>query len=290
MKKSYLASTVALLCAPVLVHAADPVITPGKGAEYIARITFDKDTLKEGGKSVEITTGQPVAEPHYTAVIPAVKSMGWNDHVLNPKKCSATVTANCMSAVFTTDDLADKAYGWSHNSLWYLVDLTALKGKKAHVHIKVERYQDDQLGGEPGKDKDGNDIILPSDDDLIPAMTVWKGMQITGTKTHWYPNRHQGAVADDGSDIYFWANDLQKPQWRKTNTTNYELRGTTSAALGYDTAFDSSGKTVAEVQGEIKLDSKDMTANYLSIALGGDDREPGRKRDVNYKLTISVHL
>lgn len=307
MKKNYLAGVVALLCAPVLAYAADPVVTPGKGAEYIAKITFDKDTLKNGGAEKVIKTGDVLVEPHTSTTVAAVKSMGWNDNAVNPKACSATVTSGCITAL-TAADLSDKAYGWSHNSHWYLVDLTALKGKTAHIHIKLERMDDGtatETGSKttttsPVTNADGSKttttttttINLPSDDDLIPGLTVFKGAQLAGTKIHWYPNRHQGSLSDDKTvTIPFWGSNLQKPTWRKTAKTNYELKGENSGALGYDTANGAGDQNVAEVSGEIKLDASNMANNYLTIALAGDARHASSadKHDVNYQLTVAVH-
>lgn len=309
MKKLHLASAIALLCTPIFANAADitgapagaarlnQVVKAGYGANYKARIEIDKQTIKnedafviKTGDIISTTgidkfssgefSGQPTGE---SIAVGPNKSMGWNDTAVKPYGttvpfCSETVTTGC----YLTDILATTALGWGHNAHWYLIDLNKLAGQKVHVHIMVERY-DDGVATETSTDaKTGVVTTLPSDDDLVPALTVWLGNQDQGTHMHWFPNRFQ-------STPDFWARKLSKPSIKVSKKLTYELKGVNSGAVGYDTAFDSSDKTTAMVEGVIALSKTNPNQNFLTVALGGDDRIPTKKHDVNYKLTVEVH-
>lgn len=70
------------------------------------------------------------------------------------------------------------------------------------------------------------------------------------------------------------------------------LLGSNTKQAGYDTAFGSVDADTAHVSGAIKLDSAGKLAKtnrYLTVAVGGDDRNAQNKREVNYKLTVKVH-
>lgn len=300
MTKKYLAGAIMLLCAPLMADAAVTItptaknastLLPALGIEYKARLVIDKAAaLKGDGVSISLATGDQLndtgANNDEKIVVAATKSMGWNDTATNPDvpACSSTVTTGCLNIT----DIA-QGFGWGHNSHWYLVDLTALKGQTVHVHVMVERYDD-------GNHNETNaaGVALPSDDDLIPGLTVWKGYQNVGTSLHWFPNKHQSSTKP------FWADaqlstaktgKLSNPVWPLSKTASSQLLGVNSAAVGYDTAYGQTDTSAAMVEGVVKLDAKDMNSNYLTIALGGDARHNAAtlKHDVNYKLTVEVH-
>jgi hypothetical protein len=300
MKNYRLAGAVALLLAPALSHAADittgDAVSPGYGVNYKAKLTLNKAMIEKDTiviKTDDVLT--PGANTDETVKIPATKSMGWNDTATNPDiaSCSATVTTNCI----TIADVADKGFGWGHNSHWYLLDLNQLAGQKVHLHIVVERYNDGNNAETSTNATTGVVTNLPSDDDLIPALTAWKGYQDKGTHLHWFPNKHQTSTKPfwAGASDYVTVSSshngkLSKPVWVSGKNT-YKLEGTNSAGLGYDTAFGATDTSMAEVSGLIQLSKKDPKENYVTIAVGGDGRHAAAtgKHDVNYKLSISLH-
>jgi hypothetical protein len=297
MKNVRLVGAIAFLCVPVLSHAVDGV-SPGYGANYKAKFVIDKNLLDKDivVKTDDVLTAA-TANDNETVKVPLNKSMGWNDTATNPDipACSATVTTNCLDIV---KDI-DKAFGWGHSSHWYLVDLSQFAGKKVHVHIKAERYSDGAVTETATDAKTGAVTTLPSDDDLIPGVTVWKGYQNAGTHLHWFPNKHQTSIKGfwGGSSKYVTQSTsglgkLSLPTWDAgKNKDPYKLNGTNSAALGYDSAYNTAAQTTAEVSGIIMLSKKDASENYLTIAVGGDGRHASAtlKHDVNYKLTVSIH-
>lgn len=301
--------------AMVTLDAADPLaslsknvaagkISGGLGVNYVGRFVYDNAMAKVDMTKSKMGTELAVVNapdgfpgfggdttPAEAIAITPTKSMGWNDTASNPDVKGAT-------------DIAKDGFGWGHNSRWYLVDLSKLSTGKYYVSVKVERYNDgtkDEFTPAVAEvpavaavvDDKGNVITpakaavpavpekaLPNDDDLVPALTVWDGYQNRGSHLHWFPNKFQKTTTP------FWA-EMLKPE-----SALIGLGGD----KGFDTAYARTtgdmDKT-AQVQGTITLgavgSSVAKTNRYLTIALGGDDRNPAAKHDVNYKLTVKVH-
>jgi hypothetical protein len=282
--------------ANLVKNVAAGKISGGLGVNYVGKFIFDKSMIvfdaPKGKFGTELSVinapdgfpgfGGDSTPSEVIAIIPA-KSMGWNDPASNPEVKGST-------------DIAKDGFGWGHNSRWYLVDLSQLAAGNYYVSVKAERYDDGQVNEvlpavlEVKEVKDANGIIttkgvvgvpektLPEDDDLVPALTVWDGYQNRGSHLHWFPNKNQKTTTP------FWA-EMLKPE-----TT---LVGINTASKGFDTAFGAADTGFAQVSGVIKLDATGKMAKnnrYLTIALGGDDRNPANKHDVNYKLTVKVHV
>lgn len=216
---------------------------------WVANMTFSKQDLKKGTAG-EIHTGQDITPAQQAAdaatggvaqLVHPTRSMAWCDPLSNPDD----------------DTSIDNCWGWSMFSKWVVVDLNALQkaNKSVWVTITAERYND-------------NDADT-TDDDLIPALTVYQGRQDVGVHLHSYPNRFQKNP--------FWAWKLKPFTGGKTKTT------------GWDTAYDTDTKDKAQVIGRVLL--KPGSNNFLSIAVGGDARHEDptkQKHAVNFKLTVKV--
>ncbi len=215
---------------------------------WVANMIFSKQDLKQGTVG-EIHTGQDLtpavqaaeaAKGGVSQLAHPTRSMAWCDPASNPDG----------------DTNIDNCWGWSMFSKWVVLDLNALQKGTSNVWvtITVERYNDG--------DED------TTDDDLIPALTVFQGRQDQGVHLHSYPNRFQSNP--------FWAWNLKPFAGGKTKST------------GYATAYGSSDETKAQVIGKVQL--KPGNNNYLSVALGGDARHasPAEKHPVNFKLTVKL--
>lgn len=274
-----------------------PGIYGGLGANYVSKLV----PSVQSGKGTSATIGvlslktddtilSPTKDPAETVTIARTKSMGWNDPAVNPKSTSA-------------NPITDPAlgYGWGHSTAWHLIDLNQLyaQGQRyLHVSVTVERYEDGvaqepklDSAGKPTTDASGNTVFEPSDDDLIPGLTVWQGNQDSGKHMHWFPNRYQNwdeTGAQIPGEKVFWANKLSP-------TSGEE------GSAGWATAYGTAAQDSASVHVLVKLD-KNPAKNFLTVALGGDGRHvfpPGnakqgqvdssKKHDVNYKLTVEVH-
>lgn len=311
VKSLKLAAAVALLCSPLFAHAAkakpvptvdatienvarlNEIVGGGYGVSYKARIKVDLNAYKYGNEIVFKTDDvtSPAGAPASEAIkVPGTGSMGWNDSATNPDipGCSATVTTNCLNIT----DVEKSGFGWGHTANWYLIDLTALAAtvKAASVHVIVERYNDGVVT-ETSTSATGVVTTLPSDDDFIPGVTVWRGNQDKGTHTHWFPSRNQATKKFDGSPgSEFWARKLSIPTSTVGRKT-YELKGANSGMVGWDTAYFTTAQNKAAVEGDFLLDKKDPSKNFLTLAIGGDARHDAanKKHTANYKVTIEVH-
>lgn len=251
-------------------------ISGGVGINYTGKFIFDKQMTKfdmaKGLFGTDLSViNQANGFPGFAGdshekeaiTIPALRSMSWNNPQSNP------------DGVVTTD-LA-KGFGSGGHSQWYLVDLSKLSSGKYYVSIKLERYNDGQAVEVVPASATAAEQTLPSDDDLVPALTVFDGYQNRGISGSWYPNQFQETKTP------FWA-EMLKPE--KT------LLGSNTKQAGFDTAFGSVDADTAHVSGTIKLDAAGklaQTNRYLTVAIGGDDRNAQNKHEVNYKLTVKVH-
>jgi hypothetical protein len=302
------------------------------GIQYVGRIMVPKSglTAKDDTYIVSVKTDDKSVDG-LIGPIKQVAAKSWNDSSLanlaDPKNvaCTAIVTTNCISATDEAPFLDGRAMGWTHNSDWYLVDLSALDNGKYDVSLKVENYNDGTSATTPvaevkptiaysadlsketaallTMDKEGKPATtgpgfyiskagtLPTvktdpstDDNLIPALTVWDGYQRSGIDEHWYPNRHQ-----QNTVIPFWGTMLKQ----ETTLTG---KGGLPVTVGYDTAADNINQNLAQVTGIMNLTSAVTSTSitkgnrYLTVALGGDFRlkPPASSRSQNYKFTVTV--
>jgi len=154
--------------------------------------------------------------------------------------------------------------GWTHNSKWGLVDLTALRAAgytRATVRISVSRLDD------------GNHDVADADDDLVPATTVWRGVDQTSAQSHWYPNAFQPNESYEdpvGSGNY--------RNWWST-LDGHGLEAVSATPI-------SPLKKVTVVQ-PFKLDKKDNTMNALTFVIGGNDYAAA-KHSANFQVQVDV--
>ena len=268
------AATNSLLLENITKNVASGAISGGMGINYIGKFIFDNKMTKfdmaKGLFGTDLTViNQPngfagfAGDKHASEAItiPPLRSMSWNNPQSNPDISQNT-------------DLA-QGFGSGVHSQWYLVDLSKLSAGKYYVSIKLERYDDGQAVEVTPATATTAEQTLPSDDDLVPAITVFDGYQNRGISGTWFPNQFQKTTTP------FWA-EMLKPE--------SVLLGANSATAGFDTAFGAAENDRAQVSGVIKLDSAGKVAKtnrYLTIAIGGDDRTT--KHDVNYQLTVKVH-
>ena len=240
-------------------------------SHWVATIVFEKtdkatvwtqsDTLK--GKEVSVQTGDILTPTEQTApvdqwdlatiTVPHVTSMSWCDPAANPSNPGNTDFAQC--------------YGDANNSKWFIVDLNGLYKaglQKVTVTVTTQRF-DDGVAAET----DDGDHALPGDDDLVPALTVFRGRQDAGAHGGWYPNRFQ-----------------QKRLWA-WNLAPFDPPG--KAKRGYATAFGTTKANSATVTGPYAL--KGGNQNYLTVGVGGDARHESASsaHAVNFKLTVAVY-
>lgn len=252
-------------------------ISGGIGINYMGKFIFDnkmtKFNMAKGLFGTELsiinqTNGFPGFDDDSNAKeaisIPPLRSMSWNNPQSNPDGIVKTDAAN--------------GFGSGAHSQWYLVDLSKLPSGKYYVSIKLERYNDGQAVEVTPATATTAEQTLPSDDDLVPALTVFNGYQNRGISGSWYPNQFQ---------------ETQTPFWAEMLKPEKLLLGSNTKQAGYDTAFGSADADTAHVSGAIRLDPAGKVAKtnrYLTVAIGGDDRNnPQNKHDVNYKLTVKVH-
>ncbi|NJD05267.1 MAG: hypothetical protein FIA97_02075 [Methylococcaceae bacterium] len=238
-------------------------------AYWVATLVFEKsdkatvwtqsDTFK--GKEISVQTGDILTPTGQTApvdqwdlatiAVPHTTSTSWCDPAI-PDTPGNTDFAHC--------------YGNAKNSMWFIIDMNGLYKaglQKVTVTVTAQRF-DDGVATET----DGSGHTLPGDDDLVPALTVFRGRQDTGAHANWYPNRFQ--------QKRFWA-------W---NLTPFDPPG---RRQGFATAFGSAKANSATVTGPYDL--KGGNQNYLTVAVGGDARpESGSSiHPVNFKLTVSIY-
>lgn len=254
--------TVALACLSGSATAADVYGGSGLGfsnvaSQWIANIVFNKQDLTSGTE-VTIKTGDdltPAVQKEFGTrlIVPPTKSMAWCDPVSNPDIPNNTDIAQC--------------YGWAMFSKWTVLDFNALQKAgvgSVWVSITAKRY-DDGTAEEVGTDGK----VLPGDDDIVPALTVFQGRQDVGAHLHWYPNKFQKQP--------FWAFKLTPFAGGSTQSTGW--------STGY---FEQGNLDYANVIGKLKL--KAGGQNYLSVVVGGDARHASasEKHDVNFLLSVRL--
>lgn len=240
-------------------------------SHWVANIVFEasdkatvwtkSDTFK--GKDVAVQTGDVLTPTEQTAPVdqwdlatirvPQTASMSWCDPSSNPVVPGNTDFGQC--------------YGHARNSKWFVVDMNALYKaglRKVNVTVTAQRYDDGNA-----EEKGGSGNVLPSDDDLVPAVTVYRGRQDGGAHIDWYPNTFQRNP--------FWA-------WK---LSPFDPPGKTS--FGYATANGSTAADSATVTGPYALKSGNQ--NYLTIGVGGDARHGATtgQHDVNFRLTVNLY-
>lgn len=239
-------------------------------AHWVGTIIFEKsdkatvwtksDTFK--GKEVSVQTGDILTPTGQTApvdqwdlatiAVPHTTSTSWCDPSANPDNSGNTDYAQC--------------YGNANHTKWFIVDLNGLYKaglENITVTITAQRF-DDGVATETN----ANGQPVPGDDDLIPALSVYRGRQDSGAHGGWYPNRFQRKQ--------FWAWGLAP----------FDPPGKTKR--GFATAFGTTANT-ATVSGPYQLKSGNQ--NYLTVGVGGDARHDSLSspHDVNFKLNVAVY-
>lgn len=244
-----------LIACSGVASAADKI--GGYGIGYTARLVFQKADTQKTASAVMLKTGDDLLPSQQEnsklspLLVPVIKSNGWCDPLANPNK--------------TTADLSE-CYGWSAFSQWFLIDLSKLKAQKVSnvwVQISVKRFDD--------ADDD------TTDDDLVPALTVWRGQQALGKFGDWYPNKFQ--VFDNKilllPDVFkqFWG-------WTLTPLSNV------ADSLSWQTASTATDKTTATITQKVALKGGDK--DYLTVAVGGDSQQAETQHNVNFKLLVKL--
>ena len=335
-KMSALCGCLALASAGVHAAAYDlqtaataKLINSTSGIAYKGRISVPKKDLAASKDVFSISFKSEDKSLDGTVTIPQVADKAWNDtavgNAANPANvlCSATVTTNCIATTDAAPYEDGRAVGWTHNSNWYLVDLTALDNGKYDVSIKLENNNDGTsaintktAAAAPtmvySADLSKETSALKVDKDGAPATTgagfyLSKAGALPVTETDpatdddftpgftvWNGYQSSGSFAaghwypsrHQTTVSPFWGNML-KPEM---NLMSKDLPKT----MGYDTASDNANKNAAEVAGTLNLTSAVTSTSstkgnrYLTIALGGDHRLAGKKELKNYKLTVTV--
>lgn len=232
-----------MVAAGIAGNALAGDIYPNYGIQYAAKLVFDKKDTKTGAAAASLHSGQTFNTPNddgNATMIPQTKSMAYCDPAVTP---AGYETNGC--------------YGWGMNANWYLIDLSKLKGQglgAVWVTVSVARYA-------------GSD---PANNDIIPALTVYRGNQTLGPHMHWYPSELQGMPE-------FWGWLLQREVF---------VPGKADPMFSYDSAYATTSQDLASVMGKFKL--KGATQDYLTVAVGGDAKDPNTKHSVNYQLTVDV--
>lgn len=253
MKNNHITAIMGLAALSGLSGLAHGFEIAAGGVPYVATLTPVKADMKAGAAALVLKTGDALGAGdtlHPANTVPFVKSMGWKDNAANPKDDASTDV--------------NLGYGWTHNSKWFLVDLNKLYDqgiRKTYVMVTVKQVSDGVA-----TETDSTGKVLPSDDDLVPGLTIFSGYQNHGTALGWYPNQYQTKVP-------FWGSKLAP------------FAGAVPA--GYATAFGAATPEVS-IHGLVKL--KKGRNNYLSIAVGGDARHAAAslKHDVNFQFEVMV--
>ncbi|QXP82659.1 hypothetical protein [Methylococcus sp. Mc7] len=239
-RKLLISMTAAAGIAGIAGNALAGDVYPSYGIQYAAKLIFDKKDTKTGAAAASLHSGQAFNTPNddgNATMIPQTKSMAYCDPAVTP---AGYETNGC--------------YGWGMHANWYLIDLSKLKGQglgAVWVTVSVERHA-------------GSD---PKNNDIIPALTVYRGNQTLGPQMHWYPSELQGVPE-------FWGWLLQRATFVKGDV------------ISYNSAYATPAQNFASVMGKFKL--KGGTQDYLTVAVGGDAKDPNTKHSVNYQLTVDV--
>lgn len=242
----YLMTAMFFMCGTA---GAATIVSGETGIGSVANITFDKKDLKSDAPRASIHTGtnftpteQNIPYARYS-IVPRTKSDSWCEPSANPAQPDNTSYDQC--------------YGNAHDVRWVVLDFNKLKKQgigNVAVEITARRYT---IG-------DADD----ASNRLVPALTVFQGLQNQGGWGSWFPNQFQGSPQ-------FWG-------WKLTPFTG----GTTNSS-GWATAYTpTGGQDNITVDGVLKL--KGGGNNYLSVAVGGDARDPANIHDVNFELVVKV--
>jgi hypothetical protein len=153
--------------------------------------------------------------------------------------------------------------GWTHSSRWGLVDVSGLKTgyKRATVRITISRLDD------------GNHAAEDLDDDLVPAISVWRGIDTTGAQSAWYPNVFQ--ITERYED--------------PAGSGNFRNWWSTLDGKGLFAASATPMMPQKVVYEQTIVLSKDANNNVLTFVIGGNDSDAAMtKHSVNFKVQVDV--
>jgi hypothetical protein len=176
---------------------------------------------------------------------------------------SLTITNAAADSVSTGG-----CFGSALGSKWAVIDLNGLQKaglRSVWIAVTASRY-DDGIAEET----DNQGHLQPGDDDLIPALTVFRGRQDVGVHGYWYPNQFQ-------PNPKFWA-------WKLSPF--YSGTASNDTTGGWATANGSASNHSASISGKYLL--KPGNQNYLTVAVGGDGRDGPAAHDVNFELAVRV--
>ncbi len=236
-------------------NTVNPTTGAPPSGPWVANIIFGKQDVKTGAAPATIKTGDNITHPAQAAdaakngntqIVPTLKSMSWCD-------------TDGVKALMTETIESGKCYGWSMHNRWMVLDFNALQKAgltSVWVSMTAKRYND-------------NDAIT-TEDDLVPALTVFQGRQDQGIHLHWFPSQFQQMAS-------FWA-------WKLT-----PFAGGITKSNGWSTGYMAAGSLdSANVTGKLKL--KPGGQNYLTVSVGGDAKhsDPKLKHDVNFAFEVTV--
>jgi len=237
------------------VHAAD-VFAANSDEEvtnpWLANMQFIKFDLTSGIplaiKSGDVLTTDPLLGPVSNVTVPRLGSMSWCDPAAHPLVPDNTNIADC--------------FGSAADSQLLVLDLNKVRkkgAKKAYLRLILKAYDD------------GDHSLGDADEDLIPALTVYKGRPESGAGLSWYPNKYQ--------------NDPALSQWQLLPFTGKNTNNSSGWTTGF---FGVNSFHQVVLTGKLSLESGNQ--NYWTVAIGGDARHSNlaAKHPVNFRLSVLV--
>lgn len=224
---------------------ANPGLAENDASPLLASIQFIKFDLTSS-MPVKIKTGDDLDPDSATTVtVPQVGSMAWCDPGANPLDTANTDITQC--------------YGSATDTKFVVLDFNKAQkkgAKAAYLRLTLKAH---------------TDADNQNDDDLVPALTVFRGRLDPSEISAWYPNKFQ-------TDPAQWP-------WQFTAFTGKP----TNNSPGWSTAFSaqgSSNKTVLVGKFPLKRGGQ----NYLTLAIGGDARHGNLadKHPVNFELSVEA--
>jgi hypothetical protein len=233
-----IAFAVAVLAGSMSAQAATPVVKwmdkgASDGVPYFASISFS-DSGTVSLKTGDALPGGPLG----TETVDKLGYRSWYDNSID-----------------ADGDGKESLMGWLHNSRWVQVnvgDLLKAGYTKARIRATLARYDD------------RNHSATDLDDDLVPGITAWRGVDTTSAQLDmWYPNIFQ------------------------TNEGNWWAAGLVNNPLAADAGAPAYPSAV--IDETVTLSKTSAPLNKFTLALGGNDtRLTAVKHTVNFKLTVQI--